>query len=98
MERKWLVHLLVFSLALNLGCLGALVYFRYTDGPGAAWRHLPPPLSLRALERTLKLNPEQRQAIQALLPEHRRRLRDIRTRMSQKRQEVMELMKTANPP
>ncbi|MDI6852118.1 MAG: Spy/CpxP family protein refolding chaperone [Deltaproteobacteria bacterium] len=84
-----------FSLALNLGCLAALAYFRVAGPPG--WSRSTPPLSLRSLERTLNLNPEQARAVQALLPEHRRRLRDMRAQMSQKRQELMELMKTPNP-
>ena len=28
MKKNWLVYLVIFSLALNLGTLGALVYFR----------------------------------------------------------------------
>lgn len=95
MERKWLVHLLVFSLALNLGCLAALAYFRLAGSPD--WRRPPPPLDLSALKRTLNLHPKQYQAIQAMLPEHRRRLWDINVRMSHKRQELMELMKAPNP-
>lgn len=95
MERKWLGHLLVFSLALNLGCLAALAYFQVSGPPD--WRRSPPPLSLRSLERILNLNPEQSKAAQTLLPEHRRRLRDMRAQMFQKRRELLNSMKTANP-
>ena len=37
MKRNWLLYLVMFSLALNLGTIGALVYFRYQPPPG------PPP-------------------------------------------------------
>ena len=35
MKRNWLLYLVIFSLALNLGTIGALVYFRYPASSGA---------------------------------------------------------------
>ncbi len=31
MKRDWLIYLVMFSLALNLGTIGTIVYLRYQD-------------------------------------------------------------------
>ena len=43
--------------------------------------------------RTLNLEPEQHRALEDLLPEHRRRVRDLRTELAQKRFELFEMVK-----
>ena len=42
MKRDWLIYLLMFSLALNLGTIGTIVYLRYQDHPQVAASPMPP--------------------------------------------------------
>lgn len=52
---------------------------------------LPPPP--QEIWRTLNLEAEQRRVLEGLLPEHRRRIRDLRAELSQKRLELFEMTK-----
>jgi Spy/CpxP family protein refolding chaperone len=85
--------LLVFSLALNLGGLVTFGYLRYHAHREVMTDHLPPPQSLREIWRTLNLETEQRRVLESLLPEHRRRVRDLRAELGQKRFELFEMLK-----
>jgi len=93
MKRNFWICLLVFSLALNLGGLAAFGYLRL-HGHGEAMTGqglLPPPP--QEIWRTLNLETEQRRVLESLLPEHRRRVRDLRTELGQKRFELFEMLK-----
>ncbi len=93
MKRNFWICLLVFSLALNLGGLAAFGYLRL-QGHGKAMTGqgpLPPPP--QEIWRTLNLEVEQRRVLQSLLPEHRRRVRDLRAELAQKRFELFEMIK-----
>lgn len=92
MRRDWLLYLVVFSLALNVGTLGALFYFRYHDGK-AALRETSPPPPMREILGRLNLRPEQRQTLASLAPEHRRRLRGMRQELLARRRELVALLK-----
>lgn len=94
MKRDWLLYLVIFSLALNLGTIGTLVYLRYYDQKPAATREAPPPLPLRELWGQLNMDAEQRQALRRLFPEHRRRVGDVRRELAQKRQELFDLIRS----
>jgi len=93
MKRNYWICLLVFSLALNLGGLAAFAYLRFQDpretmtGRGSS----PPPP--QEIWRTLNLEAEQRRVLENLLPEHRRRVRDLRMELTQQRFELFETIK-----
>jgi len=96
MKRNWLLYLVIFSLALNFGTIGTLLYLRYQGpSPGAA-KELPP-MPMRELWGALNLEPEQRQALRNLFPEHRRRILEVRTSLVQKRQELFNLIQEGSP-
>ncbi len=93
MKRNYWICLLVFSLALNLGGLATFGYLRFQGrgdaltGPG-----LPPPPP-REIWRSLNLEADQTRILENLLPEHRRRIRDLRTELAQRRFELFEMVK-----
>jgi Spy/CpxP family protein refolding chaperone len=89
----------MFSLALNLGTIGTIVYLRSQDQPRlAAPPAPPPPMSPRALWRELNLDESQRQTLRGLFPEHHQKVRAVRQELTQKRQELFELMKAESTP
>lgn len=93
MKRNLWTFVLVFSLALNLGGLAAFGYLRL-QGHGevrTGQGPLPPPP--QEIWRTLNLETEQRRVLESLLPEHRRRVRDLRVELAQKRFELFEMLK-----
>ncbi len=94
MKRNWLLYLVIFSLALNLGTIGTLIYLRYHDQQQAVSREAPPPMPMRELWGTLKMDAEQRQALRRLFPEHRRRVGEVRRDLAQKRQELFDLIRS----
>ncbi|HEY9074577.1 MAG TPA: periplasmic heavy metal sensor [Desulfobaccales bacterium] len=97
MKRNWLLYVVIFSLALNLGTIGTLVYLRYQDQAQGLSREISPPMPMRALWRDLKLDPSQRQALHALFPEHRDKVMEIRGELAQKRQELFNLLSDEAP-
>ena len=92
MKRNYWICLLVFSLALNLGGLAAFGYLRL-QGHGKAMTGPGPPPPPQEIWRTLNLEAEQRRVLENLLPEHRRRVRDLRGELDQKRFELLDLVK-----
>ncbi len=98
MKRNWLIYLVIFSLALNLGTIGTIVYLRYQEhGEQVAGRGLPPP-PLRALWRELKMDESQRQALRRLFPEHHQKVKAVRQELAQKRQELFDLIQGESTP
>ncbi len=97
MKRNWLLYLVIFSLALNLGTIGAFAYLRYQDRHTVVGKEEPGPMGLRELWLALHLDPEQRQALRQLAPEHRGQVAQIRQELIGKRQELFELLKGENP-
>jgi Spy/CpxP family protein refolding chaperone len=93
-KRNWLIYLLMFSLALNLGTIGTIVYLRYQDHQQAAAS--PPPM--KSLWRELKLDDSQRQTLRRLFPEHHQKVKAVRQELSQKRQELFDLIKAEATP
>jgi Spy/CpxP family protein refolding chaperone len=90
----------MFSLALNLGTIGTIVYLRYQDhqklaaGPAPP----PPPLLLKSLWRELKLDESQRQTLRRMFPEHHQKVKAVRQELTQKRQELFDLIKAESTP
>ena len=97
MRRNWLLYLVIFSLALNFGTIGTFVYLHYQDQAQRLSRDLPPPLPMRDLWQTLKLDETQRQAVRGLFSQHRAKVEAIRSELFQRRQELFELLKAETP-
>lgn len=93
MKRNFWICLLVFSLALNLGGLAVFGYLRLQGHGEAMTRQGPLPPPPQEIWRTLNLETEQRRVLESLLPEHRRRVRDLRAELAQKRLELFDLLK-----
>ena len=93
MKRNFWICLLVFSLALNLGGLAAFGYLRLQDHGEALTGQGPLPPPPQEIWRTLNLETEQRRVLESLLPEHRRRVRDLRAELARKRFELFEMIK-----
>jgi Spy/CpxP family protein refolding chaperone len=96
-RRNWLLYLVIFSLALNFGTIGTFVYLHYQDQAQRLSREMPPPLPMRDLWRTLKLDETQRQAVRGLFSQHRAKVEAIRSELFQRRQELFELLKAETP-
>lgn len=97
MKRNWLLYLVIFSLALNLGAIGAFAYLRYQDRQAVVGQEEAKPVGLRDLWLALHLDTEQRQFMRKLAPEHRRQVAQLRQEMKAKRQELFELLKGETP-
>ena len=93
MKRNYWICLLVFSLALNLGVLTAFGYLRLQGRGEAMTGQGPPPPLPREIWATLNLETEQRRVLENLLPEHRRRVRDLQMELTQQRFELFETIK-----
>ena len=93
MKRNLWISLMVFSLALNLGGLVTFGYLRYHGHQEVMADQNQPPQSLREIWRTLNLETEQRRVLESLLPEHRRRVRDLRAELAQRRFELFGMIK-----
>ncbi len=99
MKRNWLLYVVIFSLALNLGTIGTFAYLRHQDQQEkTAMPPPPPPLPLRTLWRELNLDASQRQALHSMFPEHRRKIDEIRLQLAQKRLELLDLIKDEATP
>jgi len=93
MKRNFWICLLVFSLALNLGVLAAFGYLRLQGHRETMTGQGPLPPPPQEIWGTLNLETEQRRVLEALLPEHRGRVRDLRAELAQKRFELFEMIK-----
>ncbi|MCL4502205.1 MAG: Spy/CpxP family protein refolding chaperone [Deltaproteobacteria bacterium] len=84
-------------MALNFGTIGTIVYLRYQDKAQGLSREMPPPLPIRDLWQTLKLDETQRQAVRGLFWQHRAKVEEIRKELFQSRRELFELLKSETP-
>lgn len=97
MKRNWLLYLVIFSLALNLGTICAVAYLHYQNKQQAAWPRRPRPPGLHRLFRDLNLDPDQRQTLGRLFPPHRQKVFKLRKQLAEKRLELFELVKLSDP-
>jgi Spy/CpxP family protein refolding chaperone len=97
MKRNWLLYLVIFSLALNLGTIGTFAYLRYQDRQTAPGQEAPGPMRLRELWLALKLDPEQRQSLRQLGVSHRRQVAQLRRDLGHKRREMVDLLRGESP-
>jgi len=91
-KKNWLLYLVIFSLALNLGTIGTLAFLHYQERRAGGFKE-EPPLPMRALWGELHLQASQRQALRGLFPEHRRKVFALRQELGQKRRELFDLIK-----
>jgi Spy/CpxP family protein refolding chaperone len=101
MRRDWLLYLVIFSLALNVGTIGTFTYLRYQDRQGSAAsvaKEELPPMPMREMWQRLDLDQEQRRWLDQVVPEHRRRLRALRSDLAEKRRELFGLLKKDTAP
>ena len=111
MKRDWLLYLVIFSLALNVGTIGALAYFKwqerqaqekaeYTPGPGAGPRagRGEPALPFRELLDKLNLEADQRQTMWRLMTEQRRQVMSLRRSLAERRGALFALLKQPELP
>ncbi len=96
MKRDWLLYLVIFSLALNIGAIGTFGYLYYQGRQELAQRQAEAK-PFRPLWGRLNLDEQQRVALKDLLPEHRRRVMELRRELAQKRQELLALIKVEKP-
>ncbi|MBM4289192.1 MAG: periplasmic heavy metal sensor [Deltaproteobacteria bacterium] len=98
MRRDWLLYLVIFSLALNFGTIGALVYFRYQPPAASPEVVAPPPREgfFRFLE-SLELDQDQKHFLRQRVPSHRQELRALHRQLDQQRRQLFELLKQSQP-
>ena len=98
MRRDWLLYLVIFSLALNVGTAGTLAYLHWWGPPGPPPPPEAAPMPFRHLMRELNLDSQQRQALKAMAPEHWRKVRGLEQELLQQRQDLFALIKQDNLP
>jgi Spy/CpxP family protein refolding chaperone len=96
-KRNWLLYLVIFSLALNFGTIGTLVYLHYPARAERLAGEIPPPMPLKDLWGALNMDEVQRRSLRGLFPEHRARVVEMRTGLFQRRQELFGLLKGEAP-
>jgi Spy/CpxP family protein refolding chaperone len=97
-NRNWLLYLLIFSLALNAGTIGTFAYLHWQGPPGAPPPPEAAPMPFRHLLQELNLDPQQRQTLKAMAPEHWRKVRGLEQNLLLQRQELFALIKQENLP
>jgi Spy/CpxP family protein refolding chaperone len=97
MRRDWLLYLVIFSLALNLGTIGTFAYLHWR-GPGPPPPPEATPMPFHHLMKELGLDSQQRQALRAMAPEHWRKVRELEQNLLQQRQELFALIKQGEVP
>jgi len=97
-KRNWLIYLVIFSLAFNLGTIGTFAYLRHQDQQEKAASQASPPLPQGSLWRELKLDKSQRQALGGLFSEHRQKVKEVRQELVHKRQELFALIQNDATP
>ena len=98
MKKNWLVYLVIFSLALNLSTIGALVYFRVQPDHELPLRHEGgPPGGLLGFFHSLNLDPEQQKVLKKNFPSHRQQIKELRLQLNQQRQRLYELINQPQP-
>jgi Spy/CpxP family protein refolding chaperone len=97
-KKNWLAYLVIFSLALNLGTLGALVYFRLQPPPEPPLFHAgSPPGGFLGFLHSLNLDPEQQKLLKQNFPDHRQQIKELRRQLNRQRQRLYELISQPQP-
>lgn len=97
MKRNWLLYLVIFSLALNVGTIGVLVYGRWQQLPGPPPPDHPGHGFLRLLH-SLELDSQQQELLKRIYPGHRQQINALRQQIAVERQRLMEFFTEPSPP
>jgi Spy/CpxP family protein refolding chaperone len=97
MKRDWLLYLVIFSLALNLGMIGTYVYSRYQEKPELGPPEGKVPGGKGHLFRALSMEPDQKEVFHRLFPPHRREVVKLRQEIGRQRSELFDLLKPGHP-
>jgi Spy/CpxP family protein refolding chaperone len=92
MKRDWLLYLVIFSLALNVGTIGTFAYLHLRHRQEMAIQ-VPEPPPIRELWGNLNLDDNQRAFLKKKWPNHFRQVRSLRQELAQRRQELLGLVK-----
>jgi Spy/CpxP family protein refolding chaperone len=98
MRRDWLLYLVIFSLALNVGIAGTMVYWHWWGPPPPPPPPEASPMPFRHLMRELNLDTQQHQALKAMAPEHWRKVRGLEQELLEQRQDLFALIRQDNLP
>jgi Spy/CpxP family protein refolding chaperone len=98
MRRDWLLYLVIFSLALNLGTIGTFAYLRWQDQQVVPPPPQEAPVPFRNMLRELNLDQQQRQSLRSLVPEHRQKVKELLQELAKQRRELFALLKQENLP
>jgi len=98
MKRDWLLYLVIFSLALNIGTIGTLGYMHWRGRPEPPPPPESAPLPFRKLLRELDLDPQQRQIFKEMAPAHWRKVRELQETLAQQRQDLFALIRQEDLP
>jgi Spy/CpxP family protein refolding chaperone len=93
MKRDWLLYLVIFSLALNVGTIGTFAYLHVKHRQETAGQAPEPPRPVRELLSNLNLDDNQRAFLRKHWPKHFRQVRALRQELAQRRQELVGLVK-----
>ncbi len=96
MKRNWLLYLVIFSLALNFGTIGALVYGRWQYQPLTPAPERGGAGFLRLLH-SLELDPQQKEQLQQSYPSHRQQLSVLRRQIAAERERLFTLLSQPQP-
>jgi Spy/CpxP family protein refolding chaperone len=97
MKKNWLLSMVIFSLALNFGTIGALIYFRLLEKPALSHMARPPEGGLRKLIHSLDLDEQQKQALQPRFPQHLLETMELRRQLAQERVQLFQLLQAEQP-
>jgi len=90
--NRWIIFLLVFSLAVNIAVMGTLIYY-WTTGAGAeqsAYQYKPPVPPRQ--EKPPKISKEQRLKIRQLRIEYFAKTRELRREIGMYHDELMDML------
>jgi Spy/CpxP family protein refolding chaperone len=97
MKRDWLLYLVIFSLALNLGMVGTYVYSRYQEKLESVQPEGQVSGGKGHLFHTLSMDPEQKEIFHRLFPPHRQEVTKLRKEIGRQRSELFDLLKPPHP-
>jgi Spy/CpxP family protein refolding chaperone len=97
-RKNWLLYLVIFSLALNLGTIGTFAYLQHYQGQADKTVVAASPVPTGPLWHRINLDKSQRRTIRSLFPEHRRKFQEVRLQMAEKRQQLFDLLQNENTP
>ncbi|AEB10585.1 Spy/CpxP family protein refolding chaperone [Desulfobacca acetoxidans] len=97
MKKNWLLYLVIFSLALNFGTIGALIYFRTQDTLAHRMEVRPPRPHLGKVLHALNLDEQQKLDLEQRLRLNRQKGHDLLGKLAQQRLQLFHLLQAEKP-